>query len=217
MCGGSQGKAAGRRQSDRIQEAQDERQASRPQPFLHGPQRICRIGRLDNDETVGGEAEPSQPGAIEPAKLVGEGGRPAAQDASRPPIGYAAADAEGYREDKGCSPGCRPARAALSCRRLHLVDAAGLQAFRAEQRIDLGGAEAPGWASLLIFRPLRRLAVSAARQHRTRHRAGVTLDPAYAHPQVIKHAPPQARGGGLRQITRAAIPLRPRQAAGRRL
>ncbi len=156
MCGGSQGKAAGRRQGDRIEKTQDERQASRPQPFLHGPQRICRVRRLDDDKAVGSEAECPQPGAIEPAKLVGEGGRAAAQDcASRPAVTHRTpADTESQGEGKRCGPGRGPTHARLTKARFYFMHAADFEAIRAELGIDLTCSELPDGAGLISFGPL---------------------------------------------------------------
>ncbi len=146
-----QGKATGRRQCDTIENAQDEGEAFRPQTFLHGPERVYRIARLDDDEAVRSKAQCSESRPIEATKLVGQSGGLAAQDwTSRSgAIQPATADAQGQGEDERSSPGRRPARALLPCRRLHFMNAADLQAFRAKQGIDLTSAEPPGRAGLL--------------------------------------------------------------------
>ncbi len=144
MAGSREAQAARGRQRHLGQDADDERQARRFQTFLHGPKRVCRARRLDEEAGGGRKTQKGKAVAVGGAELAGEHGGPAPEDAWRGARGRRCQrtqtpHGEPHRETESRRPSASSSTVAF---RLHLVQGASIETA-GEAVIDFGRAERP--------------------------------------------------------------------------
>ena len=142
-----QAEAPGGRQSDVIQDAENEAQAFRLQSLFQRQQRVAGARRLDENQAVGIKPEPDQTGSGWAAKLAGQHLRPAPQSPGlmRSRVRFQSVHpADGETQAKAYARGpIASRRARPKWHRLNFMDGIGLKAVGQQPPVGLRAAKLP--------------------------------------------------------------------------